>query len=318
MSAGESPGPAHPANLERVGQLVRDNLQCSAGEATRLLHGRGRTVSGWEQLAIDYFHPLVLVTLFEPRDREWLRQLGACLLDWGGGHGIECVAVQLRHSGETSLQVLYGELPRKPVAVEQGLQFGLQLGARQNIGFFLDMAGARKWLAENAAGARVLNLFAYTCAFSVVARASGAAQVVNLDMSSAALRLGQQNHQRNGLTGGVSYLSHNLFRSWSKLRRAGPFDLVIVDPPSRQPGSFVAETDYRRVVAKLPGLCAAQAEVLLCLNSPHLESAFLRELAQELDPQLQFVERLPNPPQFADTEPEQSLKVLRFRYSESR
>jgi 23S rRNA (cytosine1962-C5)-methyltransferase len=305
-------------SLERVGQLVEDNLRRSGGEAIRLFHGRGRTVGGWEQVAIDYFHPLVLITLFEPRDNDWLQQLASCLCEWGAAQGVECVAVQLRHGGETSLQVLHGELPRKPVALERGLRFALQLGERQNIGFFLDMAEARRWVADHAQGARVLNLFAYTCAFSVVARAAGAARVVNLDMSSAALRLGQQNHQRNGLTGGVSYLGHKLFRSWSKLRRAGPFDLVIVDPPSRQPGSFVAETDYHRVVAKLPGLCADGANVLLCLNSPHLESAFLRNLAQASDPRLVFVERLPNPPQFPDTDPEQSLKVLRFRYTDSR
>jgi 23S rRNA (cytosine1962-C5)-methyltransferase len=260
----------------------------------------------------------VLITLFEPRDALWQRQLADRVWEWGAGHGVEAIAVQIRHGGEAGLELLRGELPRKPVAVEQGLQFALQLGGRQNIGFFLDMAAARRWLAENAAGKRVLNLFAYTCAFSVVARAHGAARVVNLDMSSAALRLGQQNHQRNGLNGGVSYLAHNLFRSWSKLRRAGPFDLLVVDPPSRQPGSFVAETDYRRVIAKLPELCAGDADLLLCLNSPHLGPDFLCNLAREANSGLEYVERLPNPAQFPDRSRDQSLKVLRFRYCDNR
>jgi len=304
-------------NLERAGQLLRDNLALSHGEATRLLHGRGKTLAGWEQVAIDYFHPLVLVTLFEPREPAWLEQLTASLLDWTSECGIECIAIQSRYRGDTPLKVVHGELPRKPVALENGLQYGLQLGGRQNIGFFLDMAQARQWLAGVAAGKRVLNLFAYTCAFSVVARAAGAVQVVNLDMSSAALRLGQQNHQRNGINSAVSYLSHNLFRSWAKLRRAGPFDVLVVDPPSRQPGSFVAESDYRRVIARLPGLCAPGAELLLCLNSPHLEPSFLRELVAEQSPQLEFVERLPNPRQFVDESPELSLKVLRFRYCDN-
>ena len=305
-------------SLDRVGELVRENLQRSAGDACRLLHGRGRTVTGWEQVSIDYFSPFLLVTLFETKDAVWVEQLGASLLDWSVDHGIDCIALQSRFHAESALQVLQGELPRKPVAREQGLQFGLQLGERQNIGFFLDMAEARRWLRLAAPGKRVLNLFAYTCAFSVVARVAGAKRVLNLDMSSAALRLGQQNHQRNGVNAGVSYLSHNLFRSWAKLRRAGPFDILIVDPPSRQPGSFVAETDYRRVVAKLPGLCAAQADALLCLNSPYLETAFLKELVAEFAPQLQFQERLPNPPQFVDVEPERSLKVLHFRYCDSK
>lgn len=304
-------------NLGRVGELVRENLQRSGGDATRLLHGRGQTVPGWEQVAIDYFHPLVLVTLFAAPEPEWQAQLVEALQEWTAAAGVECIALQARYTTDTPLLIAHGVLPRKPVAVEQGLQFGLQLAARQNIGFFLDMEQARRWVASVAGGKRVLNLFAYTCAFSVVARAAGALQVVNLDMSSAALRLGQQNHQRNGINSGVSYLSHNLFRSWSRLRRAGPFDLLVVDPPTSQRGSFVAASDYRKVIAKIPELCARDAEVLLCLNSPHLESSFLRDLVAENAPQLEFIERLPNPPQFPDTNPELGLKVLRFTYTGS-
>jgi 23S rRNA (cytosine1962-C5)-methyltransferase len=296
--------------------FVVANLAASKGDACRLFHGRGRTVAGWEQVSIDYFHPLILLTLFEEVDSDWLQDLTLSLQGWAEPYGIEAVAMQSRGSSASELQVLWGELPRKPVALERGLQFALQLEQRQNVGFFLDMAQARHWISENSNDKRVLNLFAYTCAFSLVARSAGAAKVVNLDMSSAALRLGQQNHQRNGIVGGVSYLAHNLFRSWSKLRRAGPFDLLIVDPPSRQPGSFVVEKDYARVIRKLPELCAPGAELLLCLNSPHLESSYLMDMVQECAPQLEYVERLPNPVQFADTNPELSLKVLRFRYSD--
>ena len=39
--------------------------------------------------------------------------------------------------------------------------------------------------------------------------------------------------------------------------------LVIVDPPSRQPGSFVAEKDYPRLVSRLPSLCEEGADLLL-------------------------------------------------------
>jgi 23S rRNA (cytosine1962-C5)-methyltransferase len=294
--------------------LVTDNLKASGGDACRLFHGRGRSVAGWEQISIDWFHPVLLVTLFEAPDDDGLRQLLQSLRALADNTDIGCIAVQSRFESDTPLAVVYGELPRKPLARENNLHFGLQLGGRQNIGFFLDMAEARRWLAGAAAGKRVLNLFAYTCAFSVVARAAGAQRVVNLDMSAASLRMGQQNHQRNGIVGGVSYLSHDLFRSWGKLRRAGPFDIIIVDPPSRQPGSFVAQRDYARVLAKLPGLCAEGAELLLCLNSPHLETGFLLEKVSEYAPELQFCERLANPIQFVDENPELSLKVMRFVY----
>lgn len=56
-----------------------------------------------------------------------------------------------------------------------------------------DVAGC-----ASAAGLRVLNLFAYTCGFSVAAIAGGAARVVNLDMSRPALSRGRDNHRLNG------------------------------------------------------------------------------------------------------------------------
>ena len=312
---------------------VRDMLQVSGGDACRrlacprdacrrdacrLFHGRGRSYPGLEHVVVDYFHPLILISLFEEVEQTWLAALKQDLVALAEAAAVTCVAVQHRWRQDVPMDVLWGEFPHKLVAREKGLQYGLQLGGRQNLGFFLDMAVARDWLAQRAEGKRVLNLFAYTCAFSVVARRAGARLVVNLDMSSSALRQGQQNHQRNGIFDGARFLAHDLFRSWGKLRRLAPFDLIVVDPPSRQPGSFVAERDYRRVLQKLPDLCAEGAELLLCLNSPHLETNFLRELVSECAPRFEFLERLPNPPAYVDENPELSLKVLSYGCSASR
>jgi len=305
-------------SLDELKQLIETRLADSEGDACRLLHGRGRCYPGWEQLSVDYYHPVILVTLFDDLDPEALSELLQVLQCSGEAQGVNAIAIQYRHRRDTPLELYWGELPRKPVARENGLQFGLQLGGRQNSGFFLDMAAARAWLGQHCEDKSLLNLFAYTCAFSVVARAAGATRVVNLDMSSGALRQGQQNHQRNGINSGVSYLAHDLFRSWGKLRRQGPFDLIIVDPPSRQPGSFIAEQHYGRVIARLPLLCAPDARVLLCLNSPHLESDFLLDAVAEQAPQLQFCQRLPNPEAFVDINPELSLKVLEFSYLDSK
>ena len=269
---------------------------------------------GMEHVSIDYFRPLVLITLFDEYNTAELDSLADRLLSLG--EEVEAVAVQHRDRDGAPVSVLRGEMPRKLVAREAGLSFGLQLGGRQNLGFFLDMAEARSWVRLHADGRNVLNLFAYTCAFSVVAKSAGANRVVNLDMAAAALRQGQQNHQRNGLIGGVQYLSHNLFRSWGKLRKLGPFELIIVDPPSRQPGSFVAEQDYAKVLRRLPELCAAGTDLLLCLNSPHLESGYLRELVEKEAPELEFQQRLPNPPGFADIDREMGLKVLHYSWSD--
>jgi 23S rRNA (cytosine1962-C5)-methyltransferase len=291
------------------------NMERAGGDACRLFHGRGRTFPGYQHISIDYFHPVLLVTLFAEVERQWLQALGDELRAVAEPAGVTAIVVQERLADAAPLTVLWGELPHKLTALEAGLRYGIQLGGRQNLGFFLDMAVARQWLSQRAQNKRVLNLFSYTCAFSVVARAAGARQVVNLDMSAASLRQGQQNHQRNRILDGAQFLSHDLFKSWGKLRRLAPFDVIIVDPPSRQPGSFVAERDYSRVLQKLPALCADNAELLICLNSPHLETSFLRELVAAHAPELSLQERLANPPAFVDEHPELSLKVLSYRYT---
>jgi len=183
------------------------------------------------------------------------------------------------------------------------------------------MAEGRRWVRAHVAnhrartgrGARVLNLFAYTCAFSVAALQAGAAEVVNVDMSRGAIATGQQNHQLNGLGAGARFLAHDIFSSWGKITRSGPYDLVIVDPPSYQKGSFVATKDYARLMRRLPELLIPGGHALLCLNAPELGMAFLREQMQSQAPSLAFVERVPNPAVFADVDEERSLKVLVFR-----
>ena len=160
---------------------------------------------------------------------------------------------------------------------------------------------------------KVLNLFAYTCAFSVVALQAGAKSVVNVDMSHGALAIGQQNHPLNSLSTGASFLAHDIFKTWGKITRSGPYDLVIVDPPSYQKGSFVATKDYARLMRRLPELLAPGGHALLCLNAPELGLAFLQDHMQELAPELQFVQRVANPAVFADVSPERSLKVLAYQ-----
>ena len=176
------------------------------------------------------------------------------------------------------------------------------------------MAEGRRWVREHTKpGAKMLNLFAYTCAFSVVALQAGAAEVVNVDMASGALAIGRLNHELNGVKAGAKFLAHDIFNSWGKLTRGGPYDLVVCDPPSFQKGSFVATKDYARVVRRLPALLVPGGLSLLCLNAPELGPGFLSELVAQEAPELVSLGRLDNPVTFADVSPQRALKVLAFQ-----
>ena len=288
-------------------------------DAGRIFHGRGGLYPGCEPWALDWFAPVWLLTSFQPAgDAELAAVQAALAARWqqlAAGQPLNWV-YQCRHEGRSSTRLMAGSVPQPHGVSEDGARYLVHLQTGQNHGLFLDMAEGRRWVRRQVAAkprAKVLNLFAYTCAFSVVALQAGARQVVNLDMSAGALAIGQQNHRLNGLTAGASFLPHDLFNTWGKISRSGPYDLVIVDPPSYQKGSFVATKDYPRLMRRLPELLAPGGQALLCLNAPELGPAFLQDAMREAAPELAFVRRLPNPAAFADVSAERSLKVLVYQ-----
>ena len=288
-------------------------------EACRIFHGRGGLHPGCEGWTLDAYPPVWVFTSFEPADDALLAAVHQALqARWATlapGAALHWV-YQCRHPQQRETRTMAGQVPEPHVVQEDGARYLVHVLRGQNHGLFLDMAEGRRWVQRHAAqhpGLRVLNLFAYTCAFSVAALRAGAAQVVNVDMAGGALASGRQNHRLNGLAAGALFWDHDIFSSWSKITRHGPYGLVIIDPPSYQKGSFVATKDYARLLRRLPDLLAPGGHALLCLNAPELDSAFLHQQVQEQAPTLQFVERLANPTAFADAQPERALKVLVYR-----
>ncbi len=292
-------------------------------DAQRIFHGRGGLYPGCEHWALDAFPPVFVLTSFQPASDADLAVVGAALAArWqqlAPGQALNWV-YQCRFDGSADTRLVSGEVPEPHVVTEQGARYRVHVLKGQNHGLFLDMAEGRRWVRGHVAGRanfRVLNLFAYTCAFSVVALQAGAKHVVNVDMGQGAIATGQQNHRLNDLTTGASFLPHDIFTTWGKINRAGPYDLIIVDPPSYQKGSFVATKDYARLMRRLPDLLMHGGHALLCLNAPELGVAFLQDQMQELAPDLAFVERVANPAVFADVSAERALKVLVYRAAEA-
>lgn len=297
-------------------------------DAQRIFHGRGGLYPGCEAWTLDVFPPVFVLTSFAPTTEAQLDAVGAALqarwaqlapgqaLNWVFQHRGEA----LRLEGRSDTRLMAGSVPEPHVVTEDGARYRVHVLKGQNHGLFLDMGEGRRWVARHVAahraatgrGAKVLNLFAYTCAFSVAALRAGAAQVVNVDMGRGAIASGQHNHQLNGLAD-ARFLAHDIFSSWGKITRGGPYDLVIADPPSYQKGSFVATKDYARLARRLPDLLAPGGHALLCLNAPELGSDFLQTLVRAEAPGLAFAGRVENPQVFADVDAERALKVLVFR-----
>lgn len=297
---------------------LEEQLVNPPNELRRLFHGRGQCFEGLEQITIDWLQGQLVIALFKEQSEGFVQELEDRLralaeMDaWNQAKGT-AILLQHRYQELAPTQVIWGEENTFPVIEENGLKYQLELKKNQNMGIFLDMRYGRKWVQENSDGKSVLNLFAYTCGFSVAAIAGGATQVVNLDMAKGPLSRGRDNHRLNEHDlSKVKFLGHDIFKSWGKIKKLGQYDLIIIDPPSFQKGSFALTKDYQKILRRLPSLLSETGEVLACVNSPAVSTDFLIDGMAEEAPELKFVERLDNPPEFADINPESSLKVMRF------
>ena len=283
------------------------------GAARRLFHGRGQTVPGREFVTLDWYPPLLLLVLYREPDPAWLARLGAGLRQVAGERA-RGLLVQYRCRPGAPSACLWGEVPEPLDALEAGLRYRLHPGRAQNLGFFPDMAVGRDLVRSIAAGRRVLNLFAYTCSFSVAALAGGAAQVTNLDMHAPSLAIGRLNHTLNGLDlRRARFLDHDLFKSFGKLRQHGPYDLVILDPPGDQGRSFRARRDWPKLLGRLDDLLAPDGEVLAALAVPELGGDFLAAALARHFPQGELLARLTAGPDFPERDPNLGLNLFHLR-----
>jgi 23S rRNA (cytosine1962-C5)-methyltransferase len=149
------------------------------------------------------------------------------------------------------------------VVEEYGTRYEVRMWDGLSTGLFLDHREHRRALADRRPG-RVLNLFAYTCAFSMTLARAGA-HVTNVDVSGRYLDWGRRNVALNGLDGStVRFLRRDAMEYLAQAARRDDerFDLVILDPPT-----FAAANKRRgvaawRAVDDYPALIGAAARVL--------------------------------------------------------
>lgn len=283
-------------------------------EFTRLFHGRGGCYEGWEFLTVDAIDRVLGIAYFGEIDEALEKQLYGLFDTLFQTGSYDAIVLQRRYLPKAPSEIIFGSLSEKLYARENGILYKLDLLNNQNNGFFADMKIGREFVRENAQGKRVLNLFSYTCAFSVVALKGGASSVVNVDMSKRVLETGRDNHRLNDVeVRGTRYMPYNILKSFSRIKKAGPYDLIVIDPPSFQKGSFAASKDYQKIIRRLDELASEECTVLSCLNSPSLDSQFILDLYKEEAPSFSFIKRLENMDSFPTKESERALKTLVFQ-----
>jgi len=130
--------------------------------------------------------------------------------------------------------VAWGEEPPQHVEIrEDGRRFLVDVRNGHKTGFYLDQRANRELVGRYAAGAEVLNAFAYTGGFGIAAALGGARHVTHVDLSADALELARRNVALNGLSESAhTFEEANVFECLRACRdRGASFDLVVLDPP---------------------------------------------------------------------------------------
>lgn len=298
--------------MQNLAEIIQKNSTLLEEECCRLVHGRGKKWEEFSHLSIDWYPPTILITTYKEISNEE-KQLLVEIIKSIKNLPCKNILLQKRYLKGESVEVLIGEIEENAFAVENLEKYKLNLNNPQNIGFFLDMKNGREWIRKNSKNKSVLNLFSYTCSLSVAALKGGALEVINVDMSKSSLSVGEQNHLINNVNGKAKFISYDIMNSFANLRRKGPFDLVIIDPPTNQGDSFKVERDYHKVIRKLSDMTKEEALVMACLNSPFLTEIFLLDVFKEHAPGFAFQEKVISSFHDMELNPEEGLKILIFK-----
>lgn len=297
-------------NLEDLKSIIQENLKDKNEEFKRIFHGRGNYYDDFNFLTVDSINNILFASFFESieNEEEIIKLLENIAID----NKFTSFIVQRRYLDKAPSVVVFGQISDEEVAIENGLKYSINF-LNRNIGIFPDMKIGREYIREIAKDKNVLNLFSYTCAFSVCAIEGGANKVVNVDMAKGALSTGRKNHHLNNHdTKKVKFMPYNILKSWSRIKKEAPYDIIVIDPPSFQKGSFAASKDYEKIIKRLDELASEKCVVLSCLNAPELDVNFIKELFANNAPKFKYEKRLENLDSFPASNEEKSLKNLIF------
>lgn len=221
--------------------------------AMRLVNGAGDDLDG---LLIDRYHRHIQIQVLDER---WHAHMDEICGQLCSAMPVDYLVVKIRRGLQMASKVFMGTNP-ETIVEEHGFRFKVNLDEHLNGGLFLDMRRNRWMVGQSCRNKKVLNCFSYTCAFGVYARAGGASEVINTDISRKALERGSVNYHLNGFTpdspefiktDSVGYLKRTI-------KKGQCFDVIILDPPS-----FARyEKKVFQVKRDLPGLIAMAGAAL--------------------------------------------------------
>jgi len=210
---------------------------CASGDVFRVVNDQGDGLPG---VTLDRYGDFAVLALSSPEADDCALPIAQYLQERGvlGVYVKRRERRDLRRAEAPELAPatpLAGAAAESPLAVREG-KFTIltELGDGLSTGLFIDQRDNRARLAELSADKQVLNLFSYTCSFSVAAALAGAARVSSVDLSGRALERGKSNFAANGLAAERhEFVQTDALRFVrGALKHGRRFDVIVLDPPS--------------------------------------------------------------------------------------
>ena len=174
--------------------------------------------------------------------------------------------------------------PLQTTVLERGICFAIDFAAGYSTGLFLDQRENRQFV-RRAAPRRLLNCFAYTCSFSVMAGLRGG-ETLSIDLSRKSLNRGRDNFMLNRLaTDRHRFIADDVMAVLPRLARKGEkFDMIILDPPTfsraKTGRSWQVERDFEKLLLAALDVAERDAKILLSTNCTALDERALEVMGR--------------------------------------
>jgi len=198
--------------------------------------------------------------------------------------------------------------------IEYGVKFKVNLVDYLDTGLFLDHRETRQIVAQSCKGKRLLNLFAYTCSFSVHAAFQGATYTKSVDMSNTYTSWGRDNFTLNSLwekTNPIVRADYAMFLEEERLC-GSKYDVIIIDPPTisrskKMDKMFDIQLDYISLLEDALKLLSEEGTIFFSTNSRKF--SFDESLFPEL--KIQDISKKTLPIDFHDPKIHRCWKIFR-------
>jgi len=205
-----------------------------------------------------------------------------------------CIKNMMKDPHNSSLIGSYyewGDIPESFPVTENRCLYDIRLNKNQHTGLFLDQRDNRAYIKQISQNKRVLNLFSFTCSFSVSAVINSAEVVFSVDLARSSLKRGRINFELNGLTNSgigkfietdvIAWLEKNSKKIINDSVNYKLWDIIICDPPvfamTGKKVSFHIEDKWEYMAEKISLILENNGIALFSNNHKDGDSHFYKQ-----------------------------------------